>query len=52
MDAGTAAAKSNSLTLNLLEPGRVSTAQFTNRRSRTLFTSPSIKNTARIFDPP
>src|SRR5581483_10249530 len=26
--------------------------QFTNRRSRTLFTSPSIKNTATIFDPP
>jgi hypothetical protein len=27
-------------------------AQFTNRRSRTLFTSPSIKNIATIFDPP
>lgn len=26
--------------------------QFTNRRSRTLFTSPSIRNTEKIFEPP
>jgi hypothetical protein len=32
--------------------GRLSATQFTNRRSRTLFTSPSIKNIATIFDPP
>jgi hypothetical protein len=40
-------------TLNLLE-SRPSPDhfQFTNRRSRTLFTSPSIKNIATIFEPP
>ncbi len=35
-----------------LKAGRLSATQFTNRRSRTLFTSPSIKNIATIFDPP
>jgi hypothetical protein len=44
--------ESNSLTLNLSKTGRFPAIQLTNRRSRTLFTSPSIKNIATIFDPP
>jgi len=49
---GPEAVESNLFTLNPLKAGRLSASQFTNRRSRTLFTSPSIKNIATIFDPP
>ena len=31
---------------------RLGSAQFTNRRSRTLFTSPNIKNVDNVFEPP
>ena len=42
---------------NLLQPPRLNravsgSAQFTNRRSRTLFTSPNIKNVDNVFEPP
>ena len=51
-DADQKRLKSNSLPSIFLKAGRLSATQFTNRRSRTLFTSPSIKNIATIFDPP